>query len=88
MSDQKTILCAKCEVPLQGPEDAKSDTVLACPNCGLSETIENIMKEIGQRMMVDEVGDMLRNATRGSKHVKYKPGSVHQQPRRFKLSDR
>ncbi len=44
----KPIKCAKCNVPLQGSADPKSEGVFSCPSCGASDTLENIQREIGE----------------------------------------
>lgn len=69
----KTVKCAPCQVPLQGPADPKSDDVFTCPNCGQSDTFENVLTEV-QDYMADKVLEQttrsLGSAFRGSKYVK------------------
>lgn len=76
MATTHTIKCAACNVPLQGEViDGKPEGTFACPTCGVSDSHENIMREIGdytRENMVHELSRTLERATRGSKFLTLK----------------
>ncbi len=42
MTASHVVKCAKCRVPLIGPDDAHADSLIACPICGTGDTRENV----------------------------------------------
>lgn len=46
MTASHVVKCAKCKVPLQGPADARADSFIACPSCGMGDTRENVEREV------------------------------------------
>lgn len=61
--------CARCDVPLKGPPDPKSDDRLACPVCGESDSFENVMRETAEyvvQKMSEALGDGLGDIARKS----------------------
>jgi DNA-binding IscR family transcriptional regulator len=48
MPDSQVVKCAKCDVPLEGPANPDSQDRLACPNCGIGDTFENVSAEINE----------------------------------------
>ena len=76
MTDTKHIKCAACNVPLQGPSiEPEPDDVLACPNCGTSDTFRNVMREVEQYIAgkaKDNISASLEKATRGSDFMTFK----------------
>ncbi len=44
------ILCGSCKVPLEGPADAKDEDLCACPRCGRSDNLKNIMREVADHV--------------------------------------
>ena len=67
--------CARCDVPLGGDADAGPHTVFSCPRCGISDTFENIEREIGEYIaekVSDSLDKMFEDAARGNPSLKYK----------------
>lgn len=46
MTASHVVECAKCKVPLVGPDDAQADSFIACPICGMGDTRENVEREV------------------------------------------
>ena len=46
MTASHVVKCAKCKVPLEGPDDARPDSLIACPSCGICDTRENVEREV------------------------------------------
>lgn len=46
MTASHVVKCAKCKVPLVGPDDARPDSFIACPTCGTGDTRENVEREV------------------------------------------
>ncbi|MDZ7712334.1 MAG: hypothetical protein U5L06_04125 [Rhodovibrio sp.] len=70
MSDQATLMCASCDVPVKGRVDAPGDTDLVfCPECGVEDTLaaaaaeanDYVREQESQAVMAD-----LRRAVNGS----------------------
>lgn len=81
-----TIKCGLCKVPLEGTADAKPNDVFACPRCGRSDSVENILAEAEESaadQVAGQLDDMLAKAFRGSKNVKVTKGARPQKLRRF-----
>ncbi|MBK1669366.1 hypothetical protein CKO28_15110 [Rhodovibrio sodomensis] len=46
MSDQATLMCASCDVPVQSRVDAPGDAdTVFCPECGVEDTLANAAEE-------------------------------------------
>ncbi len=50
MPASHVVKCAKCKVPLEGPDDARADSLIACPSCGMGDTRENVEREVAEYM--------------------------------------
>lgn len=46
MTASYVVKCAACKVPLEGPDDSRPDSFIACPSCGTGDTRENIEREV------------------------------------------
>ena len=71
------IKCAKCGGPIEGPSDAKADTIVSCPVCGISDTKENVERETADyitRQASDALGAKLEGIASGYKWMTYKKG--------------
>lgn len=77
-NDTKEVLCGGCKVSLQGPADAKPESIFSCPSCGRSDRLDNIRRIVGE-FVRDETARYMQESTkralRGSKMIKatYKP---------------
>lgn len=49
-SSSVKILCGSCKVSLEGAANAKDQDVVACPRCGRSDTLKNVMREVTKHM--------------------------------------
>ena len=52
--DTYEVKCAKCHVPVEGPTDPQPQDRMTCPNCGESDTVENINREV-QEYITEQV---------------------------------
>ena len=69
MGDKVTIICSRCKVPVQGPEEPASDDIISCPECGVSDTFDKVFKEVEAwtvDMMEASLDKSLREVARGS----------------------
>ena len=87
MSGIREVKCGKCNVPLQGPaDDPKPKKIFFCPKCGVSDTYENVMREV-EEYVTEEAGDYIASgfekATRGSKYLTFKKGHRMKRAHRF-----
>jgi hypothetical protein len=67
------VKCAKCKVALQGPSAPKPQDRFSCPKCGVWDSYENVMREVGeqaQEQLAARLAHSMRAATRGNKYVK------------------
>ena len=61
-----TVLCARCNVPLEGGADANGSDILSCPACGQHDTVDNVTSEVGKYLAEKMFADMLRSVTHES----------------------
>ena len=87
-TETKTIKCYKCNVPLEGPAEAKSEDTFRCPVCGEHDTLDNVLAEVktfATEAAAKHLNKSIERATRGSKFLqvkkKFTEGGVH----RFKV---
>jgi hypothetical protein len=86
MSDTRPVLCAHCKVQVKLPPDPKPEDKVSCPECGQSDTFENVKRSLGEqaqeyaaKMIQKSMGD----AFLGSKNIKYTPGVIPHRTHRF-----
>lgn len=80
------ITCAKCDEPIKGLVDAKPETVLACSSCGVSDTKENIEREVADYVASkasDAISDKLKGIASGHKWMTYEQGARDHKVYRF-----
>lgn len=85
-TDTQNILCSACRVPIEGPADGKSDNMFACPDCGRSDTRENVLKEVKAfvtEMAQRSLQESMRKAARGSKMLQFKGKIIPKKSYRF-----
>ena len=46
MTASHVVKCARCNVPLEGPDEAHPDSFISCPSCGAGDTRENVEREV------------------------------------------
>lgn|GEM_PF-1388903 len=77
MSDDiRQFKCARCNCALEAFPDAKPEPRAACPKCGEGDTIDNVVREIGDHMMeqlAQGLNQTFTEAARTSKNVKFTP---------------
>ena len=79
------VLCGRCKVPVEIIADSNPESV-SCPRCGVRDTTQNAIREVSKQ--VEEVlsrsfDDTMRNAFRGSKHVKFTGSAIPKRSYRF-----
>ena len=68
--------CAACKCDLEVFPNAEPDPIAACPKCGLSDTFENVTREIMEYVSEQELQhrfDALINTTHRDKFIKVTP---------------
>lgn len=87
MTDSMKFKCAKCNVPLQGSGvEPKAGDIISCPACGESDTLENVLSEVGEYMrdhFASKLATDFRKAARGSKFLKFREGHRPKKVYRF-----
>lgn len=85
-NDTQNVLCGYCRIPVKGPADPDIKDVFSCPDCGNSDTIENVMAsakafvvELAQRHLQEAA----RETARGSKFIKFDGKSIPKKEHRF-----
>jgi hypothetical protein len=70
----RPVLCARCNVRVELPADPNPETIVACPVCGESDTLENVLRESGQYLAHKLFSDTLRGAISQSSALTIKEG--------------
>jgi hypothetical protein len=81
MSSEKPILCSKCKVQVQVVPDAKPDDKVTCPDCGDSDTFENVMRSLGDQ--AQEWAEQKLSASLKAAGWKMTPGNSPKRVHRF-----
>ncbi len=85
-ADTQNILCGACRVPIKGPADGKAENVFTCPECGRSDTRENVLKEVKAfvtEMAERHLQESMRKAARSSKMLQFKGKPIPKKSYRF-----
>lgn len=86
MTTTHQIKCAKCNVPIEGPSDAKADSMVSCPVCGSSDTKENVEREAADyvtRQAADALDAKMRGIASAHKWMTYEQGTRDHKAYRF-----
>jgi rubredoxin len=79
------ILCNKCKVPPEPIADSQPET-WRCPRCGVSDTRENILREVKEHateVAARYLQDGLRDAVRGNRFLKVESKPIPKRSYRF-----
>ena len=80
------VKCAKCNVALKGPADPTPQDRFECPRCGIGDSLDRVMAEVGEyatEQVEGALGRTLEAALRDSKNIKLTKTSRPQKARRF-----
>lgn len=86
MTDIRDVKCAACNVPIQGPSDSDPKAIFSCPSCGVSDTAENIVREVGeyvQEQGAEYLDSTFRDVARRNKSFKFTPARRQKKTYRF-----
>lgn len=86
MTTTYDIKCAKCNVSINGPADAEPQTLVSCPVCGISDTRENVEREVADYVASkasDALTANLERIARNSKFMTFTSGSPDHRSYRF-----
>lgn len=87
MANSSEIKCARHNVPLKGEVvDGQPKGAYSCPVCGVGDTYQNIVREIGEYMVekaADEISAGFERAARGSDILTFKKGRRPKKVYRF-----
>lgn len=85
MTNQQNALCGRCKVELEVV--ANDDGELGrCPQCGNSDTLDNIMRIVGDYALehaAKGIDDIIGGMAKGNKAFKYTPNVRPKTPYRF-----
>ncbi|GLK80131.1 hypothetical protein GCM10008174_18720 [Methylopila turkensis] len=85
-ADQKTVLCGKCKIGLEGPTDPKPESVFSCPRCGEGDKLKNIHRIVGEFVKEETARHFqqkLRDVARRSKFLQFKGNTIPKRSHRF-----
>ncbi|MGD2132529.1 MAG: hypothetical protein PVI23_07025 [Maricaulaceae bacterium] len=78
---QGVLACGACEVPLKGPAQPKAEDIVACPDCGRSDTFKRAKSE-ADKFFKDQLGRGLSGGL--AKLARRTPGLTHKPAHRVK----
>ncbi len=84
------VLCGKCLVEVQGPDEPSDDSIFTCPECGRSDTHAAIVEEVGnyyRDMVAKKLDDQMKDITRRSKFISVEGFNPPDREYRFILSE-
>jgi anaerobic ribonucleoside-triphosphate reductase len=84
MSDNRPLLCAKCGVNVQVVPDPKPEDMVTCPQCGESDTFENVKRSLGQQA-AEWAQRKLAESFKGKSGFTYTEGPREKREHRFIL---
>ena len=85
-SNPKPIKCACCNVVLEPRAKPDPQVVLFCPQCGISDTLENVQREAAEfamEHMQKQFSLIAENAFRGTKNVELTGDVIPERAHRF-----
>jgi hypothetical protein len=84
--DKYKIVCANCNVPVEGKSGEGEADIFSCPECGVNDTRANVMEE-AKAYAVEHAArglqQSLKNTASKSKIMTYKPGHIETRDYRF-----
>jgi predicted RNA-binding Zn-ribbon protein involved in translation (DUF1610 family) len=82
------VLCAKCEVVIQGPTNPEPSSIFSCPSCGIEERFDAIMQDAQAYLELHAKKDLnksLEKIARDSKFITVTPFNTPERQFRFIL---
>lgn len=70
------VQCGLCKVPLKAPVEPKAEDVIICPECGDSDTYENVLREVRdyvEEQAAQHLEKALASGVKGSDMLKFTP---------------
>jgi hypothetical protein len=86
MSETRPILCARCNVAIEGRGEPDGQEIGFCPSCGARDTIENIATEAANAvayLLEKKMHGMLSDAVRGNSAMTLTPDYLTERHFRF-----
>lgn len=86
MTDVPNVKCGRCEVPLERPIDSDHKVLFTCPNCGESDTRENVLREVHEYVQEQAAKDLektMAGIAKGSAILQFTPSRRPQRRYRF-----
>jgi uncharacterized Zn finger protein (UPF0148 family) len=80
------VKCGKCKVPLKGPVEPKAEDTIICPECGSSDTYENVLREVrdyAEEQAAKHLEKALASGVKGSEVLKFTPAVRSKRTYRF-----
>ena len=71
-TEARKVKCAPCKCALHGPRNPKPDDRISCPRCGVGDTFDAVMREVGEYVKEQAaiaLNGSVRDAARGSKYL-------------------
>ena len=82
------LLCAKCQVPLEGVADPNPKSRVSCPRCGVSDTFKNVREEAEayyKESVARSILESFATGVRGKGRLTFKPKRSPKRVYRFKV---
>jgi hypothetical protein len=85
MSDQATLMCASCDIPVKSRVDAPGeDDPVFCPECGLEDTLANAAEEANAFIREQESQAVMADLRRAVNGADGGDGELKDRPRAAK----
>ena len=85
--EKMPVKCDHCNVAAHVITEGTTPKRVICPQCGASEDYGTVVKSIGQQATAyaaDKISKSLIKAARGSKTLRYTPGTVRHSRSKFR----
>lgn len=85
-TEMTQIKCAKCKCTLQRFAGPDAQDYFACPNCSSGDTLDNIVRGIGEQAAeyaTERLEAAFAKGARSSKYLKFKPSRRSKKMHRF-----